>query len=281
MALAACGEDVPGDDVASSEEELSRPASSAGASPSDVSALAPQPGLDLIVSPDRGELSASLSFPALPTRVSSDAEVALSYTQAPADLSEGFGVGFSLSVPSIQMTTDWGVPYRARLSSSQDVTARLSLGAERLMWVKTDTVSGKTRIEYRLDASETTVRLYRYPQGGTVAMRDASGALKSVAFTGFEVVYPDGRREIYSEEAHVAEGVAGASAFSPTRWPLVHAISPTGDAVSYEYTKAGDRSYLKSVRFAGGRSVYTLESVLRTEGRVSHLMGYPQGPGQL
>ncbi|KYF92985.1 hypothetical protein BE20_01390 [Sorangium cellulosum] len=152
MALAACGEDVPGDDVASSEEELSRPASSAGASPSDVSALAPQPGLDLIVSPDRGELSAS-SFPALPTRVSSDAEVALSYTQAPADLSEGFGVGFSLSVPSIQMTTDWGVPY-------------LSLGAERLMWVKTDTVSGKTRIEYRLVAGgRSTARRRTSPRG--------------------------------------------------------------------------------------------------------------------
>ncbi|XXX74007.1 RHS repeat-associated core domain-containing protein [Sorangium sp. So ce134] len=281
FALAACGEDVPGDDVTSSEEELSRPASSAGASPSDVSALAPQSGLGVIVSPDRGELSASLSFPALPTRASSDAGVALSYGAVAADLSEGFGVGFSLSVPSIRMTTDWGVPYRARLSSSQDVTARLSLGAERLLWVKTETVSGKTRIEYRLDASETTVRLYRYPQGGTVAMRDASGALQSVAFTGFEVVYPDGRREIYSEEPTIAEGVAGASSFSPTRWPLVHAISPTGDAVSYEYTEAGERSYLKSVRFAGGRSVYTLESAPRTDGRVSHLMGYPQGPGQL
>ncbi|WP_437957453.1 toxin TcdB middle/N-terminal domain-containing protein [Sorangium sp. So ce119] len=252
-----------------------------GVSPSDVSSLAPQPGLDVTVSPERGELSAGLAFPALPSRASSAAEVLLSYGSVPADFSAGFGVGFSLSVPSIQMTTDWGVPYRARLSSSQDVTARLSLGAERLVWVKTDTVSGKTRIEYRLDASETAVRLYRYPQGGTVAMRDASGALQNVAFTGFEVVYPDGRREIYSEEPTVAEGVAGSSTFSPTRWPLVHAISPTGDAVSYEYTKAGERSYLKSVRFAGGRSAYTLESVPRREGRVSHVMGYPQGPGQL
>ncbi|AUX28975.1 MULTISPECIES: toxin TcdB middle/N-terminal domain-containing protein [Sorangium] len=279
--LIACGGNNPEDDVASSGEELSSQASAAATSPSDLSALGARPALGVTVSPERGELSASLPFPTLPSRASSKVEVALSYRAVSADLSEGFGVGFGLSVPSIQMTTDWGVPYRARLSSSQDVTARLSLGAERLIWVKTETVSGKTRIEYRLDASETTVRLYRYPQGGTVAMRDASGALKSVAFTGFEVVYPDGRREIYSEEANVAEGVAGSSAFSPTRWPLVHAISPTGDAVSYEYTKAGERSYLKGVRFAGGRSVYTLESVPRTEGRVSHLMGYPQGPGQL
>ncbi|WP_438009663.1 RHS repeat-associated core domain-containing protein [Sorangium sp. So ce321] len=281
FALVACGGNVPGDDVTSSEEELSRQVSSAGGSPSDVSELGPQLGLGVTVSPDRGELSASLSFPALPTRVSSDAGVALSYTQAPVDLSEGFGVGFSLSVPSIEMTTDLGVPYRGREADTQDVTARLSLGAERLVWVKKETVSGRTRIEYRLDAAETTVRLYRYPQGGTVAMRDASGALESVAFTGFEVVYPDGRREIYSEEASVAEGVAVASGFFPTRWPLVHAISPAGDAVSYEYTKAAERSYLRSVRFAGGRSVYTLESVPRSEGRVSHLMGYPQGPGQL
>ncbi|WP_437513776.1 toxin TcdB middle/N-terminal domain-containing protein [Sorangium sp. So ce1099] len=282
FALAACGGSVPEDDVTSSEqEELSHQPSSAGASPSDVSALAPQLGLEVTVSPERGELSASLSLPALPTRVSSDAGVALSYTQAPVDLSEGFGVGFSLSVPSIQMTTDWGVPYRARLADTQDVTARLSLGAERLVWVKKETVSGKTRVEYRLDATESAVRIYRHLQGGTVAMRDASGALESVAFTGFEVVYPDGRREIYSEEATVAEGVAGSSSFSPTRWPLVYAIGPTGDAVSYEYTKTGERSYLKSVRFAGERSVYTLESVPRTEGRVSHLMGYPQGPGQL
>ncbi|XYH95010.1 toxin TcdB middle/N-terminal domain-containing protein [Sorangium sp. So ce1128] len=279
--LISCGGNAPEDDVTSSEEGLSRAASSAGASPSDVSALAPQRGLDVTVSPERGELSASLAFPALPSRASSAAEVALSYVSVPADFLQGFGVGFSLSVPSIQMTTDLGVPYRGREADTQDVTARLSLGAERLVWVKKETVSGKTRVEYRLDASESTVRLYRYPQGGTVAMRDASGALQSVAFTGFEVVYPDGRRQIYSEDASAAEGVAVASGFFPTRWPLVHAISPTGDAVSYEYTKAGERSYLRSVRFAGGRSVYTLESVPRREGRVSHLMGYPQGPGQL
>ncbi|WP_437876246.1 RHS repeat-associated core domain-containing protein [Sorangium sp. So ce513] len=279
--LAACGGDVPGDDVTGSEEALERAASSAGASPTDVSALAPRPGLDVTVSPERGELSAVLAFPALPSRASSAAEVALSYGSVPADLSAGFGVGFSLSVPSIQMTTDLGVPYRARDARTQETLARLALGAERLVWVKTETVSGKRKVEYRLDAAESAVRIYRHMDGGTVAIRGASGALESVAFTGFEVVYPDGRREIYSEEAGVAEGVASSTSFSPTRWPLVYAISPVGDAVSYEYTKAGDRSYLKSVRFAGGRSVYTLESVPRLEGRVSHLMGYPQGPGQL
>ncbi|WP_437939352.1 toxin TcdB middle/N-terminal domain-containing protein [Sorangium sp. So ce341] len=279
--LAACGGNVPGDDVTSSEEGIERAASSAGVSPSDVSALAPRPGLSVTVSPERGELSASLAFPALPSRASSAAEIALSSGSVPADFSAGFGVGFSLSVPSIQMTTDLGVPYRARESDTQDTLARLSLGAERLVWVKTETVSGKRKIEYRLDVAESTVRIYRHMDGGTVSIRGASGALESVAFTGFEVVYPDGRREIYSEEASVAEGVAGSTSFSPTRWPLVLAISPTGDAVSYEYTKAGERSYLRSVRFAGGRSVYTLESVPRSEGRVSHLMGYPQGPGQL
>ncbi|WP_437634011.1 RHS repeat-associated core domain-containing protein [Sorangium sp. So ce854] len=281
LALAACGGNVPEDDVASSEEALSRRPSSAGLSPGDVSALAPQPNLGVAVSPERGELSASLAFPSLPSRSSSAVAVGLSYQPVPADLAQGFGVGFGLSVPSIQMTTDLGVPYRGREADTQDVTARLSLGAERLVWVKKETVSGKTRIEYRLDASESAVRLYRYPQGGTAAMRGASGALESVGFTGFEVVYPDGRREIYSEEASVAEGAAVASGFFPTRWPLVHAISPAGDAVSYEYTKAGERSYLRSVRFAGGRSVYALESAPRSEGRVSHLMGYPQGPGQL
>ncbi|WP_437287415.1 toxin TcdB middle/N-terminal domain-containing protein [Sorangium sp. So ce406] len=279
--LIACGGNIPEDDVTSSGEELSSQASSTVPSPSDLSALGARPVLGVAVSPDRGELSTTLPFPTLPSRASSQVGVALSYGSVATDLSEGFGVGFSLSVPSIEMTTDLGVPYRAREADTQDVTARLSLGAERLVWVKKETVSGKTRIEYRLDAAETTVRLYRYPQGGTVAMRGASGALESVAFTGFEVVYPDGRREIYSEDASVAEGVPVASGFFPTRWPLVHAISPTGDAVSYEYTKAGERSYLRSVRFAGGRSVYTLESVPRSEGRVSHRMGYPQGPGQL
>ncbi|WP_438016821.1 toxin TcdB middle/N-terminal domain-containing protein [Sorangium sp. So ce315] len=281
LVLIACGGGVPGDDVTGSEEKIERAASSAGASPDDVSALAPRPGLDVTVSPERGELSAGLAFPTLPSRASSAAAVALSYGSVPADLSAGFGVGFSLSVPSIQMTTDLGVPYRARDGRTQETLARLSLGAERLVWVKTETVSGKRKIEYRLDASESAVRIYRHMDGGTVAIRGASGALESVGFTGFEVVYPDGRREIYSEDASVAEGVAGSTSFSPTRWPLVHAISPAGDAVSYEYTKAGDRSYLKSVRFAGGRSVYALESVPRREGRVSHLMGYPQGPGQL
>ncbi|WP_437672674.1 RHS repeat-associated core domain-containing protein [Sorangium sp. So ce131] len=270
------------EDADSSDKDLSREASPAAGASGEVAALGPKPALGVGVSPDRGELAASLPFPPLPARASFGPEIALAYSPVPADMAQGFGVGFSLGVPSIQMTTDWGVPYRGMVNTtSRDITAKLSLGSERLLWLRTDTVSGKPRIEYRLDASESAVRLFRYPQGGTVSLRGADGALESVPFTGFEVVYPDGRREIYSEEAAVAEGVMLGSGFFATRWPLVHAIGPTGEAVSYEYVKEGDRSYLSAVRFAGGRSVYALESVPRSHGRTSHLMGFPQGPGRL
>ncbi|WP_437672672.1 RHS repeat-associated core domain-containing protein [Sorangium sp. So ce131] len=282
LTLSACGGNLPMDDLDSSDKDLSREASPAAGASGDVAALGPQPALGVGVSPDRGELAASLPFPPLPARASFGPEIALAYSPVPADMAQGFGVGFSLSVPSIQMTTDWGVPFRGMVSTtSRDITAKLSLGSERLLWLRTDTVSGKPRIEYRLDASESAVRLFRYPQGGAVAMRDAGGTLQSVPFTGFEVAYPDGRREIYSEEAAVAEGVMLGSGFFATRWPLVHSIGPTGEAVSYEYVKEGDRSYLSAVRFAGGRSVYALESVPRSHGRTSHLMGFPQGPGRL
>ncbi|WP_437672676.1 RHS repeat-associated core domain-containing protein [Sorangium sp. So ce131] len=282
LTLSACGGGLPMDDIDSSGRDVSRAASPAPGSSGDVAALGPRPALDVGVSPDRGELAASLPFPPLPARASFGPEIALAYSPVPADMAQGFGVGFSLSVPSIQMTTDWGVPFRGMVNTtSRDITAKLSLGSERLLWLRTDTVSGKPRVEYRLDASESAVRLFRYPQGGTVSLRGADGALESVPFTGFEVVYPDGRREIYSEEAAVAEGVMLGSGFFATRWPLVHAIGPTGEAVSYEYVKEGDRSYLSAVRFAGGRSVYALESVPRSHGRTSHIMGFPQGPGRL
>jgi len=238
--------------------------------------------------PNRGELTYSLPFPELPERAAFGPELSLTYVSMPADALGGFGVGFSLDVPSIQLTTDWGVPQRGhvRLPSGEDSgdpRARLALGGERLVWVGKELFQGRQRIEYRLESADSLVRVYRHPDGGSVDVLGPHGEPRQLSFKGFQVVYPDGRRDIFSEDPALAEGTRpGPSLFFATRWPLQYSLGPNGDVVTYTYEKADDgRAYLRSVEFAGGRSRYELERTPRPASRQSHVLGFPLGASQL
>ncbi|WNG40074.1 hypothetical protein F0U61_45135 [Archangium violaceum] len=239
-----------------------------------------RPQLDVTVTEHRGEARVMLPLPGLPARAGFGPDLALGYSSSPYDARDGFGIGFSLGVPSVGIVNDWGVPYRY-VTPNGDLAARLSLNGARLERVRTEKVNGALSIiEYRLDGTDSLVRVFRHMPGAEMAVPDGQGG--TLALAGFRVVYPDGRQEYYSEAPEVAEGLM-LKRFFATRWPLVAAVGPTGEVVTYQYDKPtqDQRSYLSAVSFAGGRSAYVLERAERPRAPTDYVMGYPQKAGHL
>jgi RHS repeat-associated protein len=281
VVLAACGPSKAHVDSETGTKESRLGGDAPGAAmASQIAAAVAEPRESAAVDAHRGSLDLGLTLPALPARAGFGPSIALGYATATHDGAHGFGVGFHVDVPSITMTTDWGVPYRGVVDDrGGDVTARLSLGGARLVWVRKEIIGDKARIEYRLDAGEDAIRVYRFPDGGTARAKSAEGADTTIAFKGFQVVHPDGRQDIYSEDPAIAEGQRlSADSFFATRWPLQYSVGPTGELVTYEYESADDaRSYLRSVTFGGGRSKYVFETATRAKSFIAHHLGFPQG----
>ncbi len=251
--------------------------------------------VEVDVDPAQGSLQVDLALPSLPTRASFGPRIQLSWSGLAADAGQGFGVGFGLDVPSIQLTSDWGSPLPAMFANG-DVTARLSLHGKRLVHVATEEALGRLRLEYRLEGSESDVRIFRWrdanlgPTTVPLTWPDRSerrvlpfgGAAETLTFQGFQVAYPDGQQEIYTEEPGMAEGQYVGTDYFPVRWPLRYAISAAGDVIAYEYEVANDaRGYLKRVSFAGGRSEYRFDTVQREGGPTSYAHGFQQGAKHL
>src|SRR5512145_298053 len=247
--------------------------------------------VDVSVDPSVGSLAISIALPELPERDAFGPKIQLAWTAPGADPGLGFGVGFALDLPSLEVTTDWGSPYPAMLPTG-DITARLSLHGQRLQFVNSEEVQGLIRIEYRLEGSEDAVRVFRWrtaelsataagltwTDGSERSVIGPGGAPQPLQFQGFQVAYPDGRQEIYTEERGMAEGQAVGTDFLPIRFPLRYAISPTGDVTSYEYQLADDnRSYLRRVSFAAGRSEYLFDTAARQGGAARYAYGFAQG----
>ncbi|QRO02013.1 VCBS repeat-containing protein [Archangium violaceum] len=236
--------------------------------------------MDVTVAEHRGEARVTLPLPGLPTRTGFGPDLALGYSSSPYDARGGFGIGFGLGVPSVGIINDWGVPYRY-VTANGDLTARLALNGARLERIRTEKENGALSIiEYRLDGTDSLVRVFRHMPGAEMAVPDGQGG--TLALAGFRVVYPDGRQEYYSEAPEVAEGLM-LKRFFATRWPLVAAVSPTGEVVTYQYDKPTEdqRSYLSSISFAGGRSAYVFERAERPRAPTDYVMGYPQKAGHL
>ncbi|WP_158501663.1 FG-GAP-like repeat-containing protein [Vitiosangium sp. GDMCC 1.1324] len=232
------------------------------------------------VTENRGAASVVLPLPGLPARAGFGPGLALTYSTSPTDARDGFGIGFSLGSSSVGIAGDWGVPYRY-VTANGDLAARLTLNGARLERVRTEKVNGALSIiEYRLDGTDSLVRVFRHMPGAEMAVPDRQGG--TLALAGFRVVYPDGRQEYYSEAPEVAEGLM-LKRFFATRWPLVAAVSPTGEVVTYQYDKPTEdqRSYLSSVSFAGGRSAYVFERAERPRAPTDYVMGSPQKAGHL
>jgi hypothetical protein len=94
---------------------------------------------------------------------------------------------------------------------------------------------------------------------------------------GLEVAYADGRRELYSGDAAIAEGNAPLV----TRFPLVYAIDAAGRSVHYAYDQIGGRSYLREVAFDSGLSRYSFDLIASASGIQKDVYGYAQTSAQL
>lgn len=221
-----------------------------------------------------GSVNFALPLPTLPTRGQFGPAVSLRYSQFAGDSGSGFGIGWSLDVPSISMNDDRGTAIGG-FRANGDFFSRLSMGSQRLTFVgKSD---DGNELLFRPQSSEQFVRIsfYRTPYEVEVMQPDGSMAAESLP-SGFEVLYPDGTRMYFSGDRAAAEGNFAAADPYVTRWPLILERNPLGDVVRYEYEKHGNRSYLNRIRFAGGKSEYSFELADTNSSLVSHMTGVRQ-----
>lgn len=219
------------------------------------------------ISSNKGASQYSLPLPTLPSRAGVGPSVALQYSQFAGDAGQGFGIGWSLSVPSISVSTDQGLPL-AGSEASGEISAYLSFEGQKLVFVR----SQGDKLIYRLKAHEDSIQVVYHKNlyAPTHARALDTGAPEITS--GFELVYPDGRRQLYSGDLTAAEGREGLV----TRYPLSYEIAPFGETIAYRYTKIGGRSYLTDISYAGGKSRIQFELIDGLNHLKTYAMGYPQ-----
>jgi RHS repeat-associated protein len=215
------------------------------------------------VTNNKGASQYTLPLPELPTRAGFGPSVQLIYDQFTGDRGQGFGIGWSLSVPSIDASLELGIPLKGQLESGE-FRNFLTMQGQKLIFIRRDADT----LIYRLEASEEEVRItwHKNPYSVSYARGDASIP------SGFEVLYSDGRRQLFSGDPAVAEG----SSEVITRYPLVAEVAPWGEIIQYSYLKDGGRSYLSDITFAGGASRYHFEMFDGLGHLTSYMMGFPQ-----
>ncbi|MDQ3232938.1 MAG: hypothetical protein M3Q07_14060, partial [Pseudobdellovibrionaceae bacterium] len=235
-----------------------------------------------------GHLSYSIPLPPLPTRDDMAPDLEFRYTQSLKDWGSGFGMGWALQASAIEILSDPGVPaqrYEERINQEDgDYKFRLALDGHRLAYVDTDIE--KQLVRYTWERHGETVQVIRYDQEFSFDRRNLQGRLETITLpAGFEVIYPNGRKQIYSGDPAVAEGtpLPNVDPNAPlierhfiSKWPLVWDVQVGGESIQYEYTVNRGRSILTAVNFSGGRSRYLLSWQEREAGPTSHAMGYPQ-----
>ncbi|MDP3896479.1 MAG: FG-GAP-like repeat-containing protein, partial [Mesorhizobium sp.] len=221
-----------------------------------------------------GSANFSLPFPELPTRGKHLPSIKLTYSQFSGDSGSGMGIGWDLNVPSIAMNDDLGTSIGG-FRPDGDFFNRLSLAGQRLVFLgKTEDGSG---LRYRPEFAEEFIQITYRGQPFPVPVLGPLGEARTVTLpSGFEMLGPDGTRQYFSGDPAVAEGAFESSAPYVTRWPLVLETNPDRDAISYDYVKHGNRSYLKEVSFAGGHSKYGFELLETQANLVSNATGARQ-----
>ena len=198
----------------------------------------------------------------------------MGYSQFAGDPGSGFGIGWSLDVPAILMNDDRGTAIGG-FRQSGDFINRLSLGGQRLTF--TSASDDGNQITLRLQSSEQFTLITYHKGAIQVPVINNSGGTRTVSLpSGFEVLYPDGTRQYFSGASDVAEGNFDVAEPYATRWPMVLQVNAAGDSIQYQYEKHGNRSYLKSVAFAGGKSEYIFELTDTHSSLVSHMSGTRQ-----
>ena len=227
-----------------------------------------------------GAVTYALPLPELPGRAGVTPALRLSYNQMNGDAASGFGSGWRLDVPAIEMSSEFGIPYAtpfADASTGAPLRDNLfRLHGERLY--PDPTLWGVNGIwQFRLQTAEQDVRVRYHAKSFTVPWgRPVDGVLPTIT-SGFEVIYPDGRVELYSGDLSMAEG----SGPLVTKFPLAFEVHRHGETIAYRYTLSGGRAYLREVAFASGLSRYTFDLMQATADVFSYKQGFLQTNGRL
>ena len=221
---------------------------------------------------NKGASSFQLSLPDLPSRTGFSPSLSLNYNQFAGDRGDGFGIGWQISIASITISDDLGIPLPGKLTTGEFRNIYL-LGGEPLIFQ--GRVNG--RLHYKPQSSKKDINVYYYEDSYRPAHARAVGDLIPEISSGFEVVLPNGQRQLFSGNFEVAEGRPEAT----SRFPLVFEIAPTGESIAYRYTKTDGRSYLSEVIFADGKSRYEFESMPGLANLVSFRNGIAQNNQQL
>ncbi len=221
-----------------------------------------------------GSANFSLPFPELPTRGKHAPAIKLTYSQFSGDSGSGMGIGWDISVPSIVINDDLGTAIGG-FKADGDFFSRLSLAGQRLVFLgKTEDGTG---LRYRPEFAEEFIQITYRGDAFTVPVLGPQGEAQTITLpSGFEVLKPDGTRQYFSGDPAIAEGAFERSAPYVTRWPLVLEVNPDRDPITYTYAKHSNRSYLKEIAFAGGRSTYRFELLDTQANLVSNVTGARQ-----
>ena len=243
-------------------------------------------GSTFLVQSNTGEANYAFPLPELPGRAGVVPKLTLTYNPMSGDTATGFGSGWRLDVPSIEVSFEGGIPWPSGLTDNYNV---FRLRGERLFADPNGPPADPTQpVPYYLQTTEQAIQVRYHSAPYQVGWANpipgdgsAAPSLPSIS-VGFEVVYPDGKVELYSGDLAQAEGTnLGGAVDLVTRYPLVYEIYRQGEWVKYTYSKVGENSYLAEVAFASGLSKYTFDLAPSASNVHTYQYGFRQSNGIL
>ena len=224
-----------------------------------------------------GSANFRLPLPELLQRGRFGPSITLTYNQFAGDTGSGLGVGWGFNVPSIMINDDLGTVVPGTRPEG-DFFSHLSFTGARLIFLGADGDLWR----YRPEFSEQHVEILYHPGPFEVLTLGRKGEQVTETIpSGFEVLSADGSRMIFSGDPEVAEGSFGGASPFATKWPMVLHLNADRDAIRFAYERHGNRTYLKHISFAGGRSVYEFELIDTRPSLVSHVTGVQQQNAKL
>lgn len=224
-----------------------------------------------------GSANFRLPLPELLQRGRFGPSINLTYNQFAGDTGSGLGVGWGFGVPSIMINDDLGTVVPGTRPEG-DFFSHLSFMGARLIFLGADGDLWR----YKPEFSEQHVEILYHPDSFEVLTLGREGEqVVETILSGFEVVSADGSRMIFSGDPEIAEGSFGGANPFVTKWPMVLHLNADRDAIRFGYERHGNRTYLKEISFAGGRSVYDFELIDTRPSLVSHVTGVQQQNAKL
>lgn len=214
---------------------------------------------------NKGSGQYTLPFPSLPSRNQVSPSISIQYNQFNGD--SGFGVGWALSIPSIEVSAELGVPLKGNLSNGA-FRNYLTYAGEKLVFQSNQAGT----LNYKLEKSEQYISVtYHHSIYAPAHARTVSGVKPHIQ-SGFAVQFSDGSTQLFSADLNIAEGQNQKL----TRFPLAYQISPQGEAIAYQYQKNDGRSYLTDIYFSGGASHYEFTLLDRHHSSEQYQYGFQQ-----